>query len=163
MFSNLSLDSCIGNKGRKKGGEKLHCIPRTYPKSQGGACAFLLHFWLLGVVVYCTKAVWPVWVTGLTDFGGTGLTGFGNQSYRFVLRVGICSGGACICLGRALICFGGLCSLLEHSFVSDVSSHCPCLRGSRLVFFKWSRSLPFFGFRSLVGFFLFVRFFSFSF
>jgi hypothetical protein len=30
----------------------------------------------------------------------------------------------------------GLCPLLEHSFVSDVSSRCPCLRGPRLVFFK---------------------------
>jgi hypothetical protein len=30
----------------------------------------------------------------------------------------------------------GLCSLLEHSFVSDVSSHCPCLRSPRIVFFK---------------------------
>ena len=38
---------------------------------------------------------------------------------------------------------GGLCSLLEHGFVSDVSSRCPCLRGPRLVFFKWSCSLPF--------------------
>jgi hypothetical protein len=28
---------------------------------------------------------------------------------------------------------GGLCSLLEHGFVSDVSSRCPCLRGPRLV------------------------------
>jgi hypothetical protein len=32
--------------------------------------------------------------------------------------------------------FGGLCSWLEHSFVSDVSSRCPCLSGPRLVFFK---------------------------
>jgi hypothetical protein len=31
--------------------------------------------------------------------------------------------------------FGGLRSLLEHSFVSDVSSCCPCLRGPTLVFF----------------------------
>jgi hypothetical protein len=31
---------------------------------------------------------------------------------------------------------GGLCSLLENDFVSDASSHCPCLRGPRLVFFK---------------------------
>jgi hypothetical protein len=58
--------------------------------------------------------------------------------------------------------FGGLCSLLEHSFVSDVSSRCPCLRGPRLVFFKWSCSLPLFGFRSLVevsfGSFLFFFF-----
>jgi hypothetical protein len=30
-------------------------------------------------------------------------------------------------------CFGGLRSLLEHGFVSDVSSRCPCLRGLRLV------------------------------
>jgi hypothetical protein len=28
---------------------------------------------------------------------------------------------------------GGLRSLLEHGFVSNVSSRCPCLRGSRLV------------------------------
>jgi hypothetical protein len=31
---------------------------------------------------------------------------------------------------------GGLCSLLEHGFVSDVSRRCPCLRGPRLVLFK---------------------------
>jgi hypothetical protein len=55
--------------------------------------------------------------------------------------------------------FGGLHSLLEHSFVSDVSIRYPCLRGPRLVFFKWSFSLPFFGFRSLVG----VSFYSFLF
>jgi hypothetical protein len=29
--------------------------------------------------------------------------------------------------------FGGLCPLLEHGFVSDVSSRCPCLRGLRFV------------------------------
>jgi hypothetical protein len=55
--------------------------------------------------------------------------------------------------------FGGLCSLLEFYFVLDVSSRCPCLRGPRLVFFKWSCSLPLFGFRSLVG----VSFWSFLF
>jgi hypothetical protein len=32
--------------------------------------------------------------------------------------------------------FGGLRSLFEHGFVSDVSSRCPGLRGPRLVFFK---------------------------
>jgi hypothetical protein len=31
---------------------------------------------------------------------------------------------------------GSLRSLLEHGFVSDVSSRCPCLRGPRLVLFK---------------------------
>jgi hypothetical protein len=54
---------------------------------------------------------------------------------------------------------GGLRSLLEHSFVSDVSSRCPYLRGPRLVFFKWSCSLPLFRFWSLVG----VSFYSFLF
>jgi hypothetical protein len=49
--------------------------------------------------------------------------------------------GACMCAGGALcaffeLWFGGLRSLLEHRFVSDVSSHCPCRRGLRLVFFK---------------------------
>jgi hypothetical protein len=45
-----------------------------------------------------------------------------------------------VCRGSSLwffeLLFGGLRSLLEHSFVSDVSSRCPCLRGPRLVFFK---------------------------
>jgi hypothetical protein len=45
----------------------------------------------------------------------------------------MCAGGA-LCGLRALD--GGLHSLLEHSFVSDVSSRCPCLRGLRLVFFR---------------------------
>jgi hypothetical protein len=55
--------------------------------------------------------------------------------------IGLCPGLALIqgehayVQGGALVCFGGLRSLLEHSFVSDVSSRCPCLRGSRLVFF----------------------------
>jgi hypothetical protein len=50
------------------------------------------------------------------------------------------SGGACMCAGGLFmvfeLCFGGLRSLLDHSFVSDVSSRYPCLRGQRLVFFK---------------------------
>jgi hypothetical protein len=103
-----------------KGGEKLHCISRTYPKSQGGTFAFLAFRGGGGC--------------GLLD--QIGLTNFGNRPDRFVLRVGTCSGGLCICVGGALVCFGGLCSLLEHGFVSDVSSRCPFLRGPRLVFFK---------------------------
>jgi hypothetical protein len=160
MFSNLSLDSCIGNKGEKERWRKVALHPRTYPNSQGGACAFLLHFWLVGVVVCCTKSVWPILVTSLTGLVelvwpvlGTGLT-------SFVPSVGTCSGGVCICGGGALLCFGGLCSLLDHSFVSDVSSRCPCLRGPRPVFFKWSCSMPFLIFRSLVGISV-GRFFSF--
>jgi hypothetical protein len=71
-----------------------------------------------------------------------------------------------VCRGSSLwlfeLCFGGLRSLLEPCFLSDVSSRCPCLRGPRLVFFKWSCSLPLFAFDRLLEF-LFVRFFSFSF
>jgi hypothetical protein len=73
------------------------------------------------------------------------------------------SGGACICAAGALCGFralvGDLCSLLQHGFVSDVSSRCPCLRGPRLVFFKWSCSLPFVRLSiSCWSFFLFVYF-----
>jgi hypothetical protein len=48
--------------------------------------------------------------------------------------------------------FGGLCSLLKHSFVSAVSSRCPCIGGLRLVFVKWSFSLPFLTFDRLLEF-----------
>jgi hypothetical protein len=71
----------------------------------------------------------------------------------------MCAGGA-LCGFRALV--GDLRSLLEHSFVSDVSGRCPCLRGPRLVFFKLSFSLHFLAFDHLLEF-LFIRFFSFSF
>jgi hypothetical protein len=103
--------------------------------------------------------IFGFWGYGL--LGGTGLTDFENRPDRFVPRVGTCSGGACICAGGLFLCFGGLCSLLEHGCVSDVSSRCPCLRGPRLVFFKWSCSLPFSAFDRLLKF-LFIRFFSFS-
>jgi hypothetical protein len=46
----------------------------------------------------------------------------------------MCAEGALY--GFLEFCFGGLHSLLELCFVSDVSSHCPCLRGPRLVLFK---------------------------
>jgi hypothetical protein len=58
--------------------------------------------------------------------------------------------------------FGGLRSLLEHGFVSDVSSRCPCLRGPRLVFFSDLTLCLSLAFDRLLGF-LFIRFFSFSF
>jgi hypothetical protein len=50
------------------------------------------------------------------------------------------SGGLACVQGELFVVFelwfGGLRSLLEHYFVSDVSRCCPCLRGPRLVFFK---------------------------
>jgi hypothetical protein len=45
-----------------------------------------------------------------------------------------------MCRGEIFVSFelwiDGWCSLLEHGFVSDVSSRCPCLRGPRLVLFQ---------------------------
>jgi hypothetical protein len=58
--------------------------------------------------------------------------------------------------------FGGLRSLLEHSFVSDVSSCCLCLRGPRLVFFRYLSFCLSLAFDCLSEF-LFIRFFYFSF
>jgi hypothetical protein len=145
--------------------------------------------WFWAIYGLWCAPVWPVKVTGLTDQSAgpvhmlsTDLTGGGDWSDWWELSVaaalfqvvlcmhwsrGSCigSGGACMCAGGALcgffeLCFGGLCSLLEHSFVLDVSSRCPFLRGMRLAFFKWSRSLSLFGFRSLCWSF-FIHFFFF--
>jgi hypothetical protein len=117
------------------------------------------------------------WVVG-------GLTAWGWRSNRRgqseqvfslccipMLQCCICLGGVCFGSGELAyvqgelfvvfeIRFGGLRFLLELCFVSDVSSRCPCLRGPRLVFFKWSCTLLFFGFRSLVevSFYLFFSF-----
>jgi hypothetical protein len=113
----------------------------------------------------CWALVWPVVVTGLTGqswanaaalFSSSGLHAFvQGELHWFRGSMHVCRGSS---FGfRALVC--GLCSLLEHGFVSDVSSRFPCLRGPRFVFFKWSCSLPLFGFRSLVG----VSFYSFLF
>jgi hypothetical protein len=72
--------------------------------------------------------------------------------------------GELACVQRSLfvvfeLWFRGLRSLLEHSCVSGVSSRCPCLRGARLVFFRWSFSLHLFSFWLLVEvFFLFLSF-----
>jgi hypothetical protein len=58
--------------------------------------------------------------------------------------------------------FGGLCSLLEHSFVSDVSSRCPCL-GVRDMSFSSDLALWLsLAFDRLLEF-LFICFFYFSF
>jgi hypothetical protein len=89
-FPNLSLDSCIGNRGE----ERLGKFALTYPNSQGGSLCISFAFLAFGVVVCCVKSVWPILVIGLTDFG--------NWSDRFVPSVGTCSGGVCICAGELL-------------------------------------------------------------
>jgi hypothetical protein len=58
--------------------------------------------------------------------------------------------------------FSDLHSLFEHDFVSDVSSCCPFLRGTRLVFFSDLALHLSLAFDRLLRF-LFICFFSFSF
>jgi hypothetical protein len=153
-------------------------------------CIWKVFKWFQAISGLCVSAVWPVLVTCLTGQRASlvhmlsiSLTGGGHLSDWSELSW--CSGSvlikwfACIrpsevalvqgefaCVQGELfvvfeLWFGGLCSLLEHSFASDVSSRCPCLRGPRLVFFKWSCTLPLFGFPSPVGvsFYLFLFFF----
>jgi hypothetical protein len=124
-------------------------------------------FWALVCTGLTGQSAGPIHMlhTGLTCHGWVVAVVLFKVVFYMHSSRGSCigSGGACMCQGSSLwffeLWFGGLRSLLEHSFVSDVSSRCPCLRGPRLVFFKWSCSLPLFGFRSLVG----VSFYSFRF
>jgi hypothetical protein len=114
--------------------------------------------WPVWVLVLCTcwALVWPVVMTGLT-----GVSWSCCSCPVFKWSACIHPGGGALVQGELAcvqggslwffeLCFGGLRSLLELCFVSDVSSRCPCLRGPRLVFFKWSCSLLLFGFWSLV-------------
>jgi hypothetical protein len=175
-FLHFGLDSCIVNKG-----ENLSMVWAT-------EFIYKVFRWFRAISGLCVSPVWPVEVTGLTGQSARpihmlriGLTGGGDRSdrselswcsYSVFIKWFACirPGGVPLVHGE-LACvqgelfvvfehwFGGLCCLLENCFVSDVSSRCPCLRGPRLVFFKWSCSLPFFGFRSLVW----VSFYSFLF
>jgi hypothetical protein len=171
------LDSCIVNKGEKSvhGLGIWKCLEGV-PIGSG-------NFW----VVWCRAGLLgrsnrPLAIScgvgGLTAlWRRSNRRGHGEQNFALccihVLHCCISSGGCALAQGELAyvqgelfvfeLCFSGLHSLFEHGFVSDVSSHCPCLRGPRLVFFKWSCYLPFFGFRSLVKvFFYSFLFFFFS-
>jgi hypothetical protein len=162
IFSNLCLDSCIGNKGEKKGGEKLQCIPRTYPKSPGGARAFLLHFWLLGGVVCCTKAVWPVLVTGLTGFGNR-LDRFWEPAWPLCAQSWhLFKGGLHMCRGSSCI-FWWFVLFAWAWFYSGCVEPLPLPKGSETCL-QVILLFAFLSFRSLVGvyFYLLLCFFLFS-
>jgi hypothetical protein len=117
--------------------------------------------WLVRVLALftCCIPVWPVVLTGLTGqtWADAAALFSSNGLHALVQGELACVQGELFVVFE--LWFGGLRSLLEHSFVSDVSSRCPCLRGPRLVFFRWSFSLSLFGFRSLVE----VSFYSFIF
>jgi hypothetical protein len=172
------LDSCIVNKGEKFELELACCTHLE------GFQVVSSYFWAQAVSQ--VASAWLVRGTDLTGVVprcwailSTGLTGEGDRSDWSELSCCSCSascgdshafvqgelhwsrGSLRVCRGSSLWFFehwiGGLRSLLEHSFLSDVSSRCPCLRGLRLVFFKWSFSLAF----DRLLEFLFIRFFSF--
>jgi hypothetical protein len=111
------------------------------------------------VLFTCCTPVWPMVLTSLTGQGWVLQVPYFQVVFCMHSSRGNCIGSGGSSLWFVELWFGGLRSLLEHSFVSDVSSHCPCLSGPRLVFFKWSCSLPLFGIRSFVG----VSFYSFLF
>jgi hypothetical protein len=162
----------------QEGGEvwAWNCLLDAFRRFSGGFEPFLgstVHrsnqsrspVWPISVLALfiCWAPVWPVEVTGQSWADAAALV-FSSGLHAFVQgELHWFRGSLHVCRVSSLwfieLWFGGVCSLLEHSFVSDVSSSCPCLRGPRLVFFKWFCSLPLFGFRSLVG----VSFYSFLF
>jgi hypothetical protein len=169
-FLHFGVDSCIVNKGEKFElvlGFWMHlegfqvvsshfCAPCDNGLTGRGHRSDLSECWPGSDVKHRSdRWVWPVWPVkaGLMQL----------LCFHQVVCMHSSRGELHWFRGSSLwffeLWFGGLCSLPEHSFVSDVSSRCPCLRGPRLVFFKWSFSLLFFGFRSLVG----VSFYSFLF
>jgi hypothetical protein len=108
----------------------------------------LVHF-------FCIFCFWSVLLKK------TSWTGFGNLCDRFWLLSCTSPGECALVKGELHMCRGSsfvssalvalvVCSMLELVLDSVVSSRCPCLRGPSLSSFKWSCSLPLFGFRSLV-------------
>jgi hypothetical protein len=99
------------------------------------------------------KPIWPVLVEPAWPVMGTGLTGL-------CLELALDQGELAYVQGE-LLCALVVCALcLSMVFVSDVSSRCPCLKGPRLVFFKWSCLLPFSAFDRLMEFLFSFCFFS---
>jgi hypothetical protein len=68
-------------------------------------------------------------------FSSSGLHAFVQGGLALVQGELACVQEGALC-GFSSFVSGGLRSLLELCFVSDVSSRCPFLRGPRLVFFK---------------------------
>jgi hypothetical protein len=132
----------LATRGRKKGGEKLHCIPGTYPKSQGSLCISFA-FLAFGGVVFCTKSAWPVL--------GTVLTGF-------CLGLALVHGGLHMCRGSSCMLWWFVlfaCAWFCLGCVEPLSWH----EGSETCLLQVILFFVFLGFRSLVG----VSFYSFLF
>jgi hypothetical protein len=85
MFSNLSLDSCIGNKGEKERWRKVALHPWNLSQESRGSLCIYFAFLAFGGCGLLYKI-------GLTGFGRTGLTGFGNRPDRFVPSLALVQG-----------------------------------------------------------------------
>jgi hypothetical protein len=112
FFQIWALIHALATRERKKGGEKLHCMPRTYSSCQGGVCAFPLHFWSLGQVLFEKTCVtgfenWcdRIWSKLLKK---TSWTSFGNLWDRFWLLSTHKSRGSVLWLRGTCICAGGV-------------------------------------------------------
>jgi hypothetical protein len=140
------LDSCIVNKG-----EKFELEMACWMHLDGFQVVSSL-FWVLLHTGLTSQSAGPVHMLHTSLAGGV------DRSDRS--RLSCCScpvssgvlhafvqgelhwfrGRLHVCRGSSLwffeLWFGGLRYLLELCFVSDVSSHFPCLRSPRLVFFK---------------------------
>jgi hypothetical protein len=119
------------------------------------------YFWARAVSRW--SSAWPVSSTGLTRVvprsdrwgGPVWLVKARLKQLLFFARCFACirPGELHWFWGSLHVCRGALCGFRALDwwfvlfawacFVSDVSSRCPCLRGPRLSFFKWSCSLPF--------------------
>jgi hypothetical protein len=148
----MSLRSCrVSNLliWTKKGGEKLHCIRGTYPKSKGGACAFLLHFWLFGVWStvpnrpdWFWEPVWPVLVEPVWPVLGTGLTGLCPELAFVQGGVHMCRGSSCLLWSFVLFAWAWFCLGCVEPL--------PLPKGSETCLLQVILLFAFLGFRSLV-------------
>jgi hypothetical protein len=97
IFSNLSLDSCIGNKGEKERWRKAALHPWNLSQESRGTLCISFAFLAFG-------GCGLLYEIDLTGFGGTDLTGYGNRPDRFVPKVGTCSGGSLhMCRGSSCL------------------------------------------------------------
>jgi hypothetical protein len=150
-FLHFWLDSCIANKGEKfelvlaccihlEGFQVVSsCFWAQAISQVGGAhrsdrCSSQV----LGDLVHQSdRWGWPVWPVRAELL---------QLLYFMKWFTCIRPGGVALVQGELFVVssFGlVVCAFAWACFVSDVSSRCPWLRGPRLVFFKWSYSLPF--------------------
>jgi hypothetical protein len=159
IFSNLSLGSCISNKGEKGRWRKVAVHPwNLFQESRGSLC-FSFPFLDFEGVVCCVKSAWPVLETGLNQF-------WWNQSDRFWEPAWpVCAQSWHLFRGSLHMCRGSSCFLWWFVFFAwawfclGCVEPLPLPKGSKTCLLEVILIFAFLGFRSLVwNFFLFVSF-----